>query len=106
MGKGNRTLWGRKPLSAYTWMRTNKGPQKQWLFHLGKSDTPQCPCGTIESGEHIVFSCPLHDTDRKALIGPAQSWEALDDPRFHEDDEDQETNLVEEFFSYIFAHFS
>ena len=44
---------------------------------------------------------------REALLGIGEhTWESLDNPRYHEDDEDQETNLVEEFFAYIFAHFS
>ena len=34
LGMGRRTLWSRKALSAYTWMRTNRGPQLEWLFRF------------------------------------------------------------------------
>ena len=78
----------------------------QWLHRLAKVDSPRCPCGEIQSGEHIVFHCPQHNTARNALLGTERhSWESLDTPRYHEDGEEQETDLVEEFFSYIFAHF-
>lgn len=88
-------------------MRSNKGPQRQWLHRISKADSPLCQCGAIQSGEHIVFTCPQHHIAREALLGPdAHTWESLDPPRYHQEDEDQETNLMEEFFSYIHAHFS
>ena len=72
-----------------------------------KADSPLCPCGAVQSGEHIVFTCPLHRIAREALLGNVDhTWATLDNPRYHEDDEEQETDLVEEFFSYIFAHFT
>ena len=86
-------------------MRTNRGPQREWLHGLRKIDSPYCDCGEIQSGEHLTFHCPLHHTARHALLGDANTWEALDPPRYHPDDEEQEHNLVEEFFSYIFALF-
>ena len=103
-GSGNRPLWRRRALSAYTWMCTNKGPQREWLHVLGKADSPLCDCGEVQSGEHITFHCPSHQIARQALLGNASSWEDMDPPRYHKDDEDQEHNLVEEFFEYLFAH--
>ena len=46
-GKGRRPLWGRKALSAYTWMRCNKGPHREWLYRLGKIDSPLCDCREV-----------------------------------------------------------
>ena len=36
LGNGRRPLWSRRPLSAYTWVRSNKGPQpqRQWLHYI------------------------------------------------------------------------
>ena len=31
--KGTATNWNRPALSAYTWMRTEKGPQRAWLLY-------------------------------------------------------------------------
>ena len=104
-GKGRRPLWGRKALSAYTWMRCNKGPHREWLHQLRKVASPLCDCGEVQSRDHITFQCPLHRTARRALLGDPSSWGELDAPRYEEDDEDQEHDLVEEFFGYIFAHF-
>ena len=76
-----RTDWHRHALSAYTWYRTGKGPQKSWLAHIRKIDDPICPCGhPSQTGEHIVFHCPLHDTMRKRFLGARTTWEELDSP--------------------------
>lgn len=76
------TSWSRTALSAYTWMRTEKGPQRQWLHHIGKAEDPHCPCNhdTVQSGLHITFSCPTHAPTRNRLLGNKRSWEDLDLP--------------------------
>ena len=107
LGLGSRPLWNRRALSASTWMRSNKGPQLEWLYKIRKGESPLCPCGAIQSADHIVFACPRHHAARQALLGSGTlTWESLDAPRYHPDDEEQETDLVEEFFHYIFAFFS
>ena len=107
-GMGCRPLWNRRALSAYTWMRTNKGPQLEWLHRIHKAQSPLCPCGAVQNGDHITFHRPRHQVARLALLGTAEhTWETLDNPRYGPDDEEEEkTDLVEESFSYIFAHFS
>ena len=55
LGMGHRPLWNRRALSAYTWMRTNRGPQLQWLHRIRKADSPLCPCDTSQSCDHITF---------------------------------------------------
>ena len=106
-GNGNRPLWRRRSLSAYTWMRTNRGPQREWLHCIGKIDSPLCDYGEVQSGDHLTFSCPAHHIARQALLGTGKhTWESLDPPRYHDGGGGQEHNLVEEFFSYIFAHFN
>ena len=109
-GKGSRliSMWNRRALSAYTWMRTNRGPQLEWLHNIRKTESPFCICGAIQSGDHIVFHCPQHQTARQTLLGNTNhTWESLDTPRYDpDDDEEDKTDLVEEFFGYIFAHFS
>ena len=89
-------------------MRTNRGPQREWLHRIRKAESPLCPCGETQSGDHITFACPLHQAARLALLGTADhTWESLDAPRYDaEDDEEDKIDLVEEFFGYIFAHFS
>ena len=32
-------------MSAYTWCRTNKGPQNEWLHRIGKAASDRCKCG-------------------------------------------------------------
>ena len=107
---GNKVLWRRKALSAYTWMRTERGPQKGWLFRIRKTDSPACDCGEeTQSGDHITFHCPTLQGIRTSLLGPAATtWEHLDTPRYDPDEEDEEdrTDLVEEFFNQVFAHFN
>lgn len=66
-----RSDWHRGALSAYTWLRTGRGPQKAWLHRTGKADEPSCPCGLPrEDGTHITFSCPMFRKERRGLIAP------------------------------------
>ena len=56
-----------------------------------------------------ISQCPEHQQARTALLGPLNhTWELLDAPRYdpeEEEDEEDKTDLVEEFFAYIFEHF-
>ncbi|KAF8417719.1 hypothetical protein EV426DRAFT_682033 [Tirmania nivea] len=78
----NRCLWHRHALSAYTWLRTNRGPQNYWLHLIRKVDSPACPnCDhPSEDGYHITFDCPHHHQQRQEFIGDARTWEDLDTP--------------------------
>ena len=61
-GNGNGLLgWCRKALSAYTWCRTNKGPQNEWLFKTGKAESDKCRCRAVITGTHVVEECPELD---------------------------------------------
>ena len=106
LGFGNKVLWGRKALSAYTWLRTNRGPQREWLHKIRKADSPTCDCGATQSGDHITFHCPIVQTARTTLLGPeACTWAHLDAPRYDQEEEDgDKSDLVEEFFSFLFDH--
>ena len=60
-GFNPRTVeWDRHTLSAYTWARTEHGPQRKWVHHLKKADSPACTACTApaQSGRHVVFECP------------------------------------------------
>ena len=79
-----RTEWGKHALAAYTWTRTNRGPLKAWLHHIGKTDDPSCTCGhPSQDGEHVVLQCPnTADLRNRLLPAGAETWEALDDPHW------------------------
>lgn len=81
-GSGKRrTDWHRHAFSAYTWTRTNRGPQKSWLAHMGKATDGGCQCGhPIQDGGHVVFDCPRFQRARRDLLGPRKTWESLDEP--------------------------
>jgi len=71
--------WNRNSLSAYTWARTERGPQKKWLHHIKKVDSPSCACGVAEqTGHHLVFECPRHEAIRREFLAGKSSWEELD----------------------------
>lgn len=98
-----RCEWNRHALSAYTWLRTDRGPQRYWLHKIGKADTSSCPCGFhTENGHHIVFECPLYHTQRK-YMGNAKEWEEIDRPIWiREEEEEDEWDAVEAFFSFLY----
>ena len=84
-GYGNhRTEWGKHALASYTWTRTDRGPQKSWLHHVGKAEDPECSCGhPLQNGEHLVFECPDLEASRARNLPPdTRTWEDLDAPHW------------------------
>ena len=116
-GKGRAVDWKRRALSAYTWMRTGKGPQAQWLHTIRKIESPQCQCGaTHQTGDHVVWECRLHDHERRRnrIDGTERgNWEALDDPIWVANDDvegraetdEEQVNGVERYFEYLSFQF-
>jgi len=98
-----RTDWHRHALSAYTWLRTERGPQKAWLFQIRKSQDPSCPCGhPIQTGDHITFHCPLHQSARNRYIRSRKSWPELDDPVWVKEGDEEAFDAIESFFDYLY----
>jgi len=65
------TEWDKHALSAYTWMRTNPGHQRNWLYHVGKSENARClhyGC-PLENAHHLTFDCPKSHITRRAMFG-------------------------------------
>lgn len=116
-GKGRGVGWKRRALAAYTWFRTGKGPQLEWLYRIGKAADPTCHCGAaIRTGKHIAWVCRLHTNERRR--NPISSttkgdWGAPDDPSWvpnedmegREETDDEQVYEVERFFDYLAAHF-
>jgi len=97
-----RTDWHRHALSAYTWYRCEKGPQKAWLHRIRKIEDSMCPCGhPIQTGEHIVFHCPKHSTMRNRLLRGKRTWEDIDKPDWRKEDDDS-YDAIESFFDYLY----
>ena len=108
---GNKVNWGRRALAAYTWFRTGKGSQRQWLHKIGKAEDPSCPCGAAEqSGEYIVRHCTHHSYERAHnFITSTREWSNLDtkiwvpndDAEGLAESDDQQVDGVERFFDYL-----
>ena len=75
--------------SGYTWVRTNRGPQKGWLHHIGRAEDPGSPCGhPLQDGAHVTFDCPRLANIRKEIIRPRKTWEEQVDPLWRKDEGD------------------
>ena len=56
-----------------------QGPQRQWLFKIGKAEIGECSCGApAQSGQHVVWECRLHEAERRRCRITGSSWEDLD----------------------------
>ena len=123
-GQGGKVAWKRRALAAYTWFRTGKGPQRQWLHKsnqtihkIGKAEDPSCACGaTIQSGEHIVWQCNRHSYERaRNRINRTRDgnwgdldgkiWFPNDDVEGRRESDDQQVDGVERFFEYLAYQF-
>ena len=106
-GLGSRVQWGRLALSAYTWFRAGKGPQRQWLHKIGKAKDTSCPCGAaVQSGDHIVWECRLHLSERRRnRMAGLKLWEEIDRSIWvveeEADDPSDRVDGVERFFDYL-----
>ena len=103
---GHCNTYSYQALSAVTWMRTDKGPQKNWLHRLGKATSPACNCGhPLQNGHHITFHCPSWATLRTSLIGDRKEWAELDDPIWIKTGPGPEDVIDggEEWFGHIFG---
>lgn len=85
-------------------MRTNKSPQRSWLYQLAKTDGKDCPqCGHhTQDGEHLTFACPAHDRARNELIGGRASKRLLIKNPEGEREEYVDLDGTELFFAYLF----
>ena len=89
-GNGNGLLgWCRKALSTYTWCRTNKGLQNEWLFKM-----------EVMTGTHVVEECPELDQwrPRRAVW---REWKEASGGRAVSKKEEEE-DLLGAFFYRIY----
>jgi len=103
-----RTDWGTHALAAFTWLRTNRGPQWVWLHKIGKADSQQCrACDhPSEDGTHITFHSSSLAQERGFLLGGRTGWAELDHPHWIElplipEKEADMVDGVEEFFRWF-----
>jgi len=97
--------WNRQALSAYTWTRTERGPQNKWLHHIKKANSPLCStCGATETGHHMVFECLKYEGIRREFLAGKGSWEDLDKADWRkvgEGDKAWYFEAVEELFGHL-----
>ena len=102
-GGGNGLLgWCRKALSAYTWCRTNKGPQNEWLFKIGKAGSDKFKCGEAMTGTHVVEECPELDQWRPRRAVWKEWKEALGGRAVSKKEAEEEEDLLGAFFYRIY----
>ena len=75
--------WDRKTAITYIQLRTNKGNLRCWTHLIGKSRTDACKkCGEeIETGDHVMFSCPAweHLRPKRWIKKVWRMWECWED---------------------------
>ena len=51
--KPKHLSWTRRQVKALTYVVTDRGPLKRWLFVIGRSAEQLCQCGEIQNATHI-----------------------------------------------------
>ena len=47
--------WDREALKGHTYIYTDRGPFREWLHKIGRTDSPMCPCGeAVQNAAHIM----------------------------------------------------
>jgi len=84
--------------------RTDWGPQKSWLKHIGKAQDAARQCGhPREEGSHNTVTCPRFRKERREMIGPASTWAELDELMWAKEENDDSYDKVEAFFGLLFT---
>ena len=113
-GSGEGILgWHCRAISAYTWCITEKGPQRKWLHHIKKADTPGCGCQhpqQQQTGQHLVEECSLLADARKPVEREERrAWKTRHTHKKTEKEkkgpvepEKEEEEKLERFFCHIY----
>lgn len=57
----------RQLASTFYQLKFGHGYLKAYLARIGKSDSPRCSCGAIQTAEHLLLSCKWYRLDRRQL---------------------------------------
>jgi len=61
--------WDRDEVRGLTYLHTDKGPMRQWLHKIGKTEHPRCGCGEVQNAAHLLTS--------GCVGGQKRSWEDI-----------------------------
>jgi len=94
--------WGTDALSAYTWLRTTRGPEKAWLFKLGKRKDPTSPCDHhTQDGDPLTFTCSRFESTKREYLRDKRTWVELDLPDWRKE-RDESYDVTEAFFDFLY----
>ena len=65
--------WDRDELRGLTYLHTDKGPMRHWLFKIGRAEDPRCGCGAVQNEAHLLTS--------GFVGGRKRQWEQIWDNR-------------------------
>jgi len=83
-------------------MRTRRGTQKTWLFHIGKALDTSCPCREPRaSGDHIDLKWDIHRVQKTEFL-KRRTWANLDLPDWRKEGDHPPYDAVESFFDYLY----
>ena len=51
--KPRHLSWSRKQVKALTYLVTDRGPLKHWVWVIGRSQEQECQCGEIQNAVHL-----------------------------------------------------
>ena len=51
--KPRHLQWTRRQVKALTYIVTDRGPMKRWLFIIGRSAEQLCQCGEVQNATHL-----------------------------------------------------
>jgi len=54
--KKKHMKWDRDEVRGLTYLHTDKGPMRQWLFKIGRAEDPRCGCGETQNAAHLLAS--------------------------------------------------
>ena len=60
---------------AYIQLKTGIGPFNKYLHLIGRSNSPYCECGAVDTATHYILHCSQYKNERRRLKRSGGTWE-------------------------------
>jgi len=67
--KKKHMKWDRDEVRGLTYLHTDKGPHKHWMFKIGRAGDSRCGCGETQNAVHLLTS--------RCVGGKKRQWEEI-----------------------------
>ena len=65
--KPKHLAWSRRQVKALTYLVTDRGPMRRWLWVIGRSQEQECQCGEVQNAVHLRKCRLIRDGEGRSI---------------------------------------